>query len=69
MRYIHPVTDTLKTMLACGWSVDGDENRYRDTPGDTKHIRRQTITVRLLLFIFFSNRHIFDDIIWEFSTT
>ncbi|CAI2723066.1 unnamed protein product [Schistosoma spindalis] len=49
MRYIHPVTDTLKTMLACGWSVDGDENRYRDTPGDTKHIRRQTITSDNLL--------------------
>uniref|UniRef100_A0AA85JZA6 Ryanodine receptor n=1 Tax=Trichobilharzia regenti TaxID=157069 RepID=A0AA85JZA6_TRIRE len=44
MRYIHPVTDTLKAMLSCGWSVDSDENRYRDASGDTKHLRRPTIT-------------------------
>ncbi|TNN17701.1 Ryanodine receptor isoform 2 [Schistosoma japonicum] len=49
MRYIHPVTDTLKAMLACGWSVDGDENRYRGTSGETKHLRRQTITSDNLL--------------------
>ncbi|KAA3679890.1 ryanodine receptor 2 [Paragonimus westermani] len=44
VRYIHPVTDTLKAMLAFGWSIDADDARHHETSMDNQQIRRQTIT-------------------------
>ncbi|KAF7261042.1 hypothetical protein EG68_01789 [Paragonimus skrjabini miyazakii] len=44
VRYIHPVTDTLKAMLALGWSIDADDARHHETSMDSQQIRRQTIT-------------------------
>ncbi|CAL8106014.1 unnamed protein product [Calicophoron daubneyi] len=43
MRYIQPVTDTLKAMVALGWSVDADDARFQDHQGDRKRIRRPTV--------------------------
>ncbi|TPP59596.1 Ryanodine receptor 44F [Fasciola gigantica] len=43
MRYIHPVTDTLKAMLAMGWAIDTDDARHQEATMDRKQMRRPTL--------------------------
>lgn len=45
MRYIHPVTDTLKAMLAMGWTIDTDDARHHESSMDRKQMRRPTLVV------------------------
>ncbi|CAH8503543.1 unnamed protein product [Dicrocoelium dendriticum] len=44
IRYVQPVTDTLKAMLALGWVIDADDAQHHDSVTDRHQLRRPTIT-------------------------
>ncbi|VDP76393.1 unnamed protein product [Echinostoma caproni] len=49
MRYIHPVTDTLKAMLALGWTIDADDARHQEASMDRKQMRRPTLAPEMMM--------------------